>query len=149
MADKDDPNLTVVGVRGAGEAARATVAQAMVDGGMDPIEAARRAHCKMEESKVWLRRAAWCFGLATVLAAIIVGVGLYVVVRVTLDSGSFPVMTAGIFGVAVLLVAGLPALAGLACATQASAEWVRTTLSFLPALGSLPIINKFFPKAST
>lgn len=150
MSDRDAKDLTL-GLTAtpppkmkAGEKAQLMVAMSMEDGGLDPAQAKKRAECKAAESKVWLGRAAICFGFAGLVALIIVGVGLFVVVKVTLASGSFPVATAAIFGVAVILAAGLPALAGLGCATQASAEWVRTTLGFLPMLGRLPFIGKFF-----
>lgn len=129
--------------------ATAIVAATMVDGGLTQEEADIRAACKKQESVVWLKRAAIFASIATVLALAIGGSGLYVITKLSFTGTALTVLIAvgAIFGVALLLVAGLPALAALLCATQASSELVRTTLGFLPAINKLPFIGKLFPAA--
>lgn len=110
------------------------IAANMVDGGLDPVEAQRRADCKAKESKLWLTRAAVAISVAVVLAVAIVAVGLYVVVPVARRDGSFPVLTALIFLGAIGVTSGPLLLVALYCATQSSAEFMERFVKLLPLI---------------
>lgn len=131
MSDRDDLNLTLYSGMKAAAATRATVTDEMVDGGLDPDEAAKRVACKEQESKRWIGRAAWFIALAFI---IIIG-GLGLVTKLVLGDTAVSVII--VIGIIFGIGAGLAVAVALYCATQSSAELVRTYLGFLPLIRGL------------
>ena len=117
MSDPNANNQTLTGMT------KTIIAQRMVDGGMDAEDAHAKALVKEMDSKFW-------FGIAAVFAVvalIVVFVGLYVVTKVMLNGGSFPIVVALFFAGAV----GVPIVGAIFSAGKASGEYMETFLATL------------------
>lgn len=112
-----DPNRTLTG------ATKIDLTRMMVENGVDPEKAERRAKEKELATRCWLRRSLWFF----VLSMLIAGVLVYLIVHETLAQRSFPIAIAVILG----LVALLPLAASAYCLTQADDEYMKKFLDNL------------------
>lgn len=118
-----DPNQTLTGMT------KTVIAQRMVEGGMSPEDAAKKAATKEADSKFWL-------GIAAVFAFValaVVFVGLFVVSKVMLAGGTFPIVVALFFAGAV----AVPIAGAIFSSGKASSEYMTTFLGNLKNLRKL------------